>query len=96
MPEHSERLAALAAALVASRVRDMEVGSLKLSARNVLEGTVKAVKQGAVNTEVVLELPGGTEVVSVITRESAQHLDLAKGRRVYAVIKASNVILAVD
>ena len=69
---------------------------MKLSARNVLEGTVKSVTQGAVNAEVILELAGGAEVVSVVTKESVQHLGLAKGRRAYAVIKASNVMLAVD
>ena len=69
---------------------------MKLSARNVLKGKVKQVKAGAVNTEVIVELPGGTEIVSVITKESAENLKLAKGKAVYAVIKASNVMIAVD
>lgn len=69
---------------------------MKLSARNVLKGKVKQVKHGVVNTEVVVELPGGAEVVSVITKESAESLALAKGKEVYAVIKASNVMIAVD
>ena len=41
---------------------------MKLSARNVLKGTVKTITEGAVNTEVVVELPGGQEIVSVITK----------------------------
>ena len=45
-----------------------EVGRMRLSARNMLKGKVKSVNHGAVNTEVVVELPGGLEVVSVITR----------------------------
>ena len=69
---------------------------MKLSARNVLQGTVKKVTHGAVNSEVIVELPGGAEVVSIITKESAENLGLAVGKQVYAVIKASNVMLAVD
>jgi molybdopterin-binding protein len=69
---------------------------MKISARNVLKGKVKQVKAGAVNTEVIVELPGGAEIVSVITKESAENLKLAKGKAVYAVIKASNVMIAVD
>ena len=69
---------------------------MKLSARNMLKGKVKQVKHGVVNTEVVVELPGGAEIVSVITKESAESLGLAKGKEIYAVIKASNVMIAVD
>ena len=69
---------------------------MKLSARNVIKGKVKAVTHGAVNSEVIVELPGGTEVVSIITKTSAEALGLVAGKEVYAVIKASNVLLAVD
>jgi len=69
---------------------------MKISARNILKGKVKQVKAGAVNTEVIVELPGGAEIVSIITKESAQNLKLDKGKAVYAVIKASNVMIAVD
>jgi molybdopterin-binding protein len=69
---------------------------MKLSARNILKGKVVQVKVGAVNTEVVLELPGGGQIVSIITKESAENLGLAPGKQAYAVIKASNVIMAVD
>jgi molybdopterin-binding protein len=69
---------------------------MKLSARNVLKGTVKQMTEGVVNSEVVVELPGGQEVVSVITKSSAHNLGLAKGKSVYVVIKASNVMLAID
>lgn len=69
---------------------------MKLSARNVLKGKVKRVTTGAVNDEVVIELPGGTEIVSVITRSSAEGLGLAEGKEVYAVIKASSVMIATD
>lgn len=68
---------------------------MKLSARNVLSGTVKSVKHGAVNSEIIIDV-AGTEVVSVITKESAESLGLIPGKPVYAVIKASNVMVAVD
>ena len=69
---------------------------MKLSARNVIKGKVKALSVGMVNAEVVIELPGGGELVSVITKSSAESLGLAVGKEAYAVIKASNVMLAVD
>jgi len=68
---------------------------MKISARNVLKGKVKDVKPGVVNSEVVVELPGGMQIVSVITKESAENLGLTTGKEVYAVIKASNVMIAV-
>ena len=43
-----------------------------------------------------MELSGGNEVVSMISRESAEKLDLKPGKEVYAVIKASNVMVGVD
>jgi molybdopterin-binding protein len=70
--------------------------AMKISARNVLKGTVKSVTHGAVNSEVVLELPGGVELVSIITKRSAEDLKLAAGFEAYAVVKASNVMIAVD
>jgi molybdopterin-binding protein len=69
---------------------------MKLSARNILKGKVVHIKAGAVNSEVVLELPGGAQVVSIITKESAENLGLAVGKTAYAVIKASNVMIGVD
>ena len=69
---------------------------MRISARNVLKGKVKAITHGAVNSEVVVELPGGQGIVSVITKVSAENLDLEPGKEVYAAIKASSVMLAVD
>jgi molybdopterin-binding protein len=69
---------------------------MKISARNTLKGKVKQVTAGAVNSEVVISLPGDLEVVSIITNASAKALGLKKGKEVYAVIKASNVMVAVD
>ncbi|HON33888.1 MAG: TOBE domain-containing protein [Thermovirgaceae bacterium] len=72
------------------------MGILKLSARNALKGKVKKVTAGVVNTEVVVELPGGDEVVSMISKESAEKLGLKPGKDVYAVIKATNVMIGID
>jgi molybdopterin-binding protein len=69
---------------------------MKLSARNVFKGTVTKVVPGAVNTEVTLKIGEGVEVVAIISKDSAAHLGLAPGSPAYAVIKASNVIVAVD
>jgi molybdopterin-binding protein len=69
---------------------------MKISARNLLKGKIKTVNPGAVNTEVVIELPDGAEIVSIITKASADRLSLAPGKEVYAIIKASNVMIGVD
>jgi len=69
---------------------------MRLSARNVLKGKVRSVAHGAVNSEVIVELPGGAEVVSIITKRSAEELALTPGSDVYAVIKATSVMIAVD
>jgi molybdopterin-binding protein len=69
---------------------------MKVSAKNQLKGKVKAITSGAVNCEVVIELSGGEQIVSVITKGSVEHLGLKVGGTAYAIIKASNVILGVD
>jgi molybdopterin-binding protein len=69
---------------------------MKISARNILKGRVKQIKPGAVNTEVIIELPGGSAVVSIITKESADRLGLAVGKEAYAITKASNVMIGVE
>jgi molybdate transport system regulatory protein len=68
--------------------------SVKSSARNVLLGTVEAVRHGGVNSQVSLRLRGGDCLHAIVTCESAQELELAPGREVQALIKASWVILA--
>ena len=68
---------------------------MKISARNILKGKIKKVEHGAVNTEVTIELSGGTEVTSVITKASAERLGLKVGGSAYAVIKASDVMIGV-
>ena len=58
---------------------------MKISARNQLAGTVKSVNEGAVMSEVVVDVDGGHEVVAAITAESARRLGLEPGKRVVAV-----------
>jgi molybdopterin-binding protein len=69
---------------------------MKISARNILSATVKAVTPGAVDTEVVVQLAPGIEIVSIITKASAEKLGLKPGAKAYAIIKASNVMIGVD
>lgn len=69
---------------------------MKLSARNILKGKVKSIKPGTVNTEVIVELDGGEEIVSMISKASADSLELKPGKEVYTVIKASNVMIGTD
>jgi molybdopterin-binding protein len=69
---------------------------MKLSARNILKGKVVKIVRGAVNSEVIIELPGGTQLVSIITNTSVDTLALKEGKEAYAIIKASNVMVGVD
>lgn len=69
---------------------------MKISARNILSGSVKKIIPGAINTEVIIQTAKGEEIVSIITKESAESLGLEEGKPVYAVIKASNVMVAID
>jgi len=69
---------------------------MKTSARNMLKGKIKEIKVGAVNSEILVELPDGQEVVSIITISSQKRLGLEVGKEVFAMIKASNVMIAVD
>jgi len=68
---------------------------MKLSARNILKGTITDVKKGQTTTHVVLDI-GGATVTSSITNEAADELKLARGQSAYAVIKASDVMIGVD
>jgi molybdopterin-binding protein len=69
---------------------------MKVSARNSLPGTIRAIKEGAVNAEVTIELAPGLTIVSIITLDAVKSLGLKKGARAYAVIKASSVMVGVD
>jgi molybdopterin-binding protein len=68
---------------------------MKISARNLLKGKIKSLTMGAVNAEVVIELPDGQEVVSIITKRSVEMLGLEVGKDVFAVIKSSDVMIGI-
>ncbi len=69
---------------------------MKISARNQLKGKIKSIVPGAVNSEITVELAGGQQIVSVITKNSADNLQLKVGKEVYAVVKSSEVMIGVD
>ncbi|MBN8943183.1 MAG: molybdopterin-binding protein [Rhizobiales bacterium] len=68
---------------------------MKLSARNLLKGKVVDIKKGATTAHVRLDV-GGTIVTSSITNEAVDELKLVVGQDAYAVVKASDVMIAVD
>ena len=70
--------------------------ALRFSARNQLQAQVKSVKLGAVMAEVIVALPDGQEIVSAITRTSAESLDLKAGDSVVAIIKSTEVMIGKD
>jgi molybdopterin-binding protein len=69
---------------------------MKTSARNQFPGTVKALTKGPVSTEVTIEVAPGMSIVATISTVSAESLGLAVGKRAYAQIKASSVVVAID
>ncbi|MEA5487424.1 MULTISPECIES: TOBE domain-containing protein [Pseudanabaena] len=69
---------------------------MKVSARNCIKGIVKKINIGAVNAEISMEVSSGFEITSIITKSSAEALGLKEGSEVYAVIKASDVMVATD
>jgi molybdopterin-binding protein len=68
---------------------------MKISARNKLKGKVVEVRKGATTAHVKIDV-GGQTVTAAITNEAADELKLAAGQQVYAVIKASDVMVGVD
>jgi molybdopterin-binding protein len=66
---------------------------MNISARNQLKGKIKTVKPGSVMAEVVVELPGGQEIVAAITLGSAEALNLKPGDDVTAIIKSTEVMI---
>jgi molybdopterin-binding protein len=69
---------------------------MKLSARNQIKGTIIEVRKGVTTTHVRIDIGEGRVITSAITNESAEELGLAPGKEAYAIIKASDVMVAVD
>ena len=69
---------------------------MKLSTRNEFVGTITRLVRGPVSTEVTIQVAREVEIVSVITTHSARRLNLRKGQRAHAFIKADHIIVGVD
>lgn len=69
---------------------------MKISARNVFDGTVAAVKHGAVTAEVDVLLPGGLSIVATLANDSVQELGLIAGKAVQVLVKPSSVLVVTD
>lgn len=79
---------------------ELEIASLKkplkVSSRNVLKGIIKRVTTGTINTEITLEIVHKVELTSIITKVSAEELELFTGTEAYAVIKSNDIVIAKD
>lgn len=69
---------------------------MRISARNQIKGTVVEVKKGATTSHVRVDIGGGQIMTSSITNEAVDELGIAKGGKVTVVVKASDVMIAVD
>ena len=66
---------------------------MEMSARNQLKGTIKSIKRGDIMAEVVIQLPDGQQITSVITTDAIQSLHLEEGNQVVAIIKSTEVMV---
>ena len=69
---------------------------MKTSARNEIKGVIAEIKQGQINSEVVLSIGNGALLKAVVTNESVEEMELSVGESIYAIIKASFVMVAKD
>jgi molybdopterin-binding protein len=69
---------------------------MALSARNQFPGKIVSVRRGGVMSEIIIDIGGGNQIVSLISTSSAKRLKLKKGGRAVAVIKATEVIISTD
>lgn len=69
---------------------------MKISARNAIKGTIKSIIKGPVNAEVVIDIGNGVLITSMITAHAVENLALKEGIQAYAVMKASEVMVAVE
>lgn len=69
---------------------------MKISARNILKGTITEIAKGATTSHVRIDIGGGVIVTASITNEAVADLKLEKGKQAYAVVKASDVMVGID
>ncbi len=77
-------------------VQNINVKSMKLSARNQLKGVIKSIEDGLITSKVVIDLGGGNEIVSIISKQAIKELELKPGKDAYAIVKSTEVIVGVD
>ncbi len=69
---------------------------MKISARNNLKGVIKKIEEGLITSKVVIDLGNGNEIVSIISKDSIKELNLEVGKPAYAIIKSTEVLVAID
>jgi molybdopterin-binding protein len=74
----------------------LEEAMMKISARNIIPGTLVSVEKGQTTAHVLIDIGGGRTITASITNESVDDMKLAKGQKAYAVIKSSDVMVGVD
>lgn len=80
----------------ANNVELLQAMMLQTSARNNLQGVISAIKTGAVNDEIILDIGHEQQIVASITSESTQNLGLKIGQKALAFLKASSVLVGVN
>ena len=84
------------AIIKASSIILAESDDIKISARNRLRGHIASIEKGAVNSEIKIQLPSGQLITAIVTCDTVDELNLSKGEACTALIKASQVILAIE
>jgi molybdopterin-binding protein len=69
---------------------------MKISARNVLKGKVVGVEKGQTTAHVRIDIGGGKVITASVTNQAVDDLGLQSGQQAYAIVKASNVMVAID
>jgi len=69
---------------------------MKLSARNKLKGTIKSIEEGLITSKVVIDLGNDNMIVSIISKDAIQELELKAGKEAYAIVKSTEVIVGID
>jgi len=68
---------------------------MKLSARNHLKGTILSVQEGLITSKVIIDLGNGNQIVSIISKDAVEELQLSEGKEAYAIVKSTEVIVGV-
>lgn len=69
---------------------------MKISARNNLKGIVKSIEEGLITSKVVIDLGNGNEIISIISKDAISDLSLEVGKKAFAIVKSTEVIVGVE